>query len=296
MTAVPRVVELFGLRTDESKEFVDELVPAMQQRGQDVETYIVSFDHPATGFKNLQESGFIEALIVPLRCNESVLGAFVLLRDRKQIPWPVRVMDEVGFIARHAGLAWHNVTLYANAKDLAFQDTLTGLYNARYLRLAIEREIARGKEFSTPFAVLFLDLDDFKHVNDLYGHQVGSQLLVEISRVLRRCVRDDDIVVRYGGDEFIIVLKTTNLATAEQVAERVRTMLAGHAFLSREGKNVVITTSIGISVYPAHAQSTEELIFLADRAMYKGKNSTRNCVTTADPIDLVGQSVVLPNY
>jgi diguanylate cyclase (GGDEF)-like protein len=142
--------------------------------------------------------------------------------------------------------------------------------------------------------VLFLDLDYFKRVNDLHGHQVGSQLLKEVGRVLRRCVRDDDIVVRYGGDEFTVVLKATDLTTAKQIAERIRTMLAGHFFLGREGLNVLITACIGVSAYPIHAQSMEELIFLSDRAMYKGKNSTRNLVITADPEDLVGQTVTLP--
>ncbi len=205
-------------------------------------------------------------------------------------------METVQFIAQHAALAWTNATLYASAKNLAFEDSLTGLYNARYLRLAIEREIALSKESGNPFAVLFLDFDYFRRVNDFYGHQVGSQLLVEVARVIRRCVRDHDIVVRYGGDEFTIVLKGTNLATAEQIAERMRTVLAGHAFLSREGLDIVITLCIGIAVYPTHGRSAEELIFLADRAMYRGKNSTRNQVNIADPGDLIGQKITLPEY
>jgi diguanylate cyclase (GGDEF)-like protein len=103
-------------------------------------------------------------------------------------------------------------------------------------------------------------------------------------------------VVRYGGDEFTIILKGTDLATAEQIAERMRTVIAGHACLSREGLDVAITVCIGISAYPVHARSVKELIFLADRAMYKGKNSTRNQVNIADPKDLIGQKITLPEY
>jgi len=205
-------------------------------------------------------------------------------------------METVQFIAQHAALAWSNATLYASAKSLAFVDSLTGLYNARYLQLAIEHEIAFSKESGDPFAVLFLDLDYFRRVNDLYSHQVGSQLLVEVGRVIRRCVRDHDIVVRYGGDEFTVVLKGADLAAAKQIAERMRTVLARHACLSREGLDVVITLCIGVSVYPVHARSAEELIFLADRAMYKGKKSTRNQVNIADPTDLIGQKITLPEY
>jgi len=121
-------------------------------------------------------------------------------------------------------------------------------------------------------------------------------LLVEVARVIRHCVRDDDIVVRYGGDEFTLILRRTDLATAEQIAERMRAIFTGHACLSREGLDIVITLCIGVSIYPVHARSGEELIFLADRAMYKGKNSTRNQVNIADPRDLIGQKITLPEY
>jgi len=119
---------------------------------------------------------------------------------------------------------------------------------------------------------------------------------VEVARVVRHCIRDQDTVVRYGGDEFTIVLRGTNLVAAGQIAERMRAVLGRHVFLSREELNITITLCIGISAYPVHARSAEELIFLADRAMYKGKNSTRNQVNTADPKDLVGQKITLPEY
>jgi len=295
-TTVPKGEEILGLESGKSKRFLDELIPSIDQHRTEVEAYTITLDRSDSEFKNLRETGYAEALIVPLRNHESVLGVFVLIRHKHDGPWPERVMETVQFISRHAALAWGNATLYASAKNLAFEDSLTGLYNARYLQLAIEREIAFSKESGDPFAVLFLDLDYFRRVNDLYGHQVASQLLVEVARVIRRCVRDHDIVVRYGGDEFTIVLKGTNLATAEQIAERMRTVLAGHAFLSREGLDVAITLCIGVSAYPLHALSAEELIFLADRAMYKGKNSTRNQVNIADPRDLIGQKITLPEY
>jgi len=294
IATAPRIEERLGLEQSESKIFLDELLPSIRQRADISEAYTIVFNNPDGEFKNLPENGFVEGLIVPLRNLESLLGVFILLRHEQDNPWPAKVIDEVNFIGRHAALAWHNASLYTNAKNMAFQDALTGLYNARYLPLAIDREIANSRESGAPFAVLFLDLDYFKQVNNLHGHQVGSQLLKEVGRVLRRCVRDDDIVIRYGGDEFIVLLKDTNLTTAEQIAERIRAMLAGHFFLSREGLNVLITACIGVSAYPIHTQSAEELIFLSDHAMYKGKNSTRNLVITADPEDLIGQKVLLP--
>jgi two-component system, cell cycle response regulator len=291
-TNVPKEEDILGQKSGDSKRFMEELIPSIVQCSPDIEAYTIDFNCSDLKFKNLREQGYAEALIVPLKGHESVLGIFVLIRHTSDGPWSARVMGAVQFIAQHAALAWHNVTLYANAKKLAFQDSLTGLCNARYLPLAIERELAFGKESGDPFAVLFLDLDYFRRVNDLYGHQVGSQLLVEVARVIRHCVRDQDIVIRYGGDEFTVVLKGTNLATAEQIAERMRMVLARHAFLSREGLNIVITLCIGVSAYPVHARNAEDLIFLADRAMYKGKNSTRNQVNTADPKDLINQKII----
>jgi two-component system, cell cycle response regulator len=292
----PKVEEILGLESGESRRFLDELIPSIVRHRTEVEAYPIALDRPDSEFRNLREGGYAGGLIVPLRDHESVLGVFVLLRHKDEGPWPERVMETVRFIARHATLAWGNATLYANAKNLAFEDTLTGLHNARYLQLAVEREIALSKESGDPFAVLFLDLDYFRRINDLYGHPVGSQLLVEVARVIRRCVRDRDIVVRYGGDEFTIVLRGTDLVTAEQIAERMRTVFAGHAFLSREGLDSIITLCIGVSAYPVHARSAEELIFLADRAMYKGKNSTRNQVNIADPGDLISQKTTLPEF
>ena len=293
-TDVPKEEEILDQKSGDSERFLDELIPSIAQHNTETEAYTIDLDDSELEFKNLREKGYAEVLIVPLRGHESVSGNFVLIRHKTDDPWSARVQGAVQFIAQHAALAWHNVTLYAHAKKLAFQDPLTGLFNARYLPLAIEREIAFSKESGAPFAILFLDLDYFRRVNDLYGHQVGSQLLVEVTRVIRHCVRDQDIVVRYGGDEFTIVLKGANLATAEQIAERMRMVLARHAFLSREGLNATVTLCIGISAYPVHARSAEELIFLADRAMYKGKNSSRNQVNTADPKELIGQKITPP--
>lgn len=294
--SLPKREKILEQKSGESERFVDEIIPSIRRHKTEVEAYTIDLNSTDLESSHLRENGYVEVLIVPVRDRESVLGLFVLIRHKNDAPWSTKVMGAVRLIAQHSALAWHNVTLYANAKKLAFQDPLTGLYNARYFPLAIEREIAFGKESGDPFAVLFLDLDYFRRVNDLYGHQVGSQLLVEVSRVVRHCVRDQDTVVRYGGDEFTIVLKGTTLATAEQIAERMRVVLAQHVFLSRGGLSVTITLCIGISAYPVHARSTAELIFLADRAMYKGKNSNRNQVNTADPKDLMGQKIALPEY
>jgi diguanylate cyclase (GGDEF)-like protein len=162
-------------------------------------------------------------------------------------------------------------------EHLAYLDDLTHLYNTRYLDVALDRELAGGR----PFSVLFMDLDHFKAVNDTHGHLSGSRLLVEVGRVLRSCVRDEDVVVRYGGDEYVVLLVGIDSGGGLKVAERIRRAIEDHRYLSREGARVRITASIGLASFPEHAQAKAEILDFADRAMYRGKKSTRNVVYMA---------------
>jgi diguanylate cyclase (GGDEF)-like protein len=126
-----------------------------------------------------------------------------------------------------------------------------------------------------------MDLDHFKTVNDQHGHLSGSRMLVEVARVLRSCVRDDDVLVRYGGDEYVVLLVGIDSGGGLKVAERIRRAVEDHRFLSREGARVRVTASIGLASYPEHAQEKSEILDLADRAMYRGKRSSRNVVYIA---------------
>jgi diguanylate cyclase (GGDEF)-like protein len=181
------------------------------------------------------------------------------------------------FLCRHLGIGLQNLGKLRQVENLAYLDDLTHLYNLRYLDLALEREVSGGR----PFTLLFLDLDHFKTVNDTHGHLAGSHLLVEVARVLRSCVRDEDIVVRYGGDEYVVLLVGIDSGGALKVAERIRRAIEDHRFLSREGARVRITSSIGLASYPEHADSKTSILDFADRAMYRGKRSTRNVVYIA---------------
>ncbi len=181
------------------------------------------------------------------------------------------------FICRHLGMALRTLGRLRHVEHLAYLDDLTHLYNTRFLDIALDREIRGGR----PFTLLFLDLDFFKSVNDQHGHLLGSKLLVEVGRVLRSCVRDEDVVVRYGGDEFVALLVGIDSGSGLKVAERVRRAVEDHRFLSRESATVRVTASIGLASFPEHAQGKAEVIDLADRAMYRGKRSTRNVVYMA---------------
>ena len=187
----------------------------------------------------------------------------------------------LNFFQRQARLALINAERSAQAQSLIYIDDLTKLYNGRYLNVVLDREMKRSERYRNFFCVLFMDIDFFKRVNDAHGHLVGSRVLVEVGTVLRACVRDSDTVVRYGGDEFVVLLVETNADEAMIVAERMRKMVEAETFVKGAGLTVRLTISIGIAAFPEHATTKQTLLNLADQAMYRGKESTRNVVYLA---------------
>ncbi len=225
------------------------------------------------------DSGIEAAILIPLRGKGSQRGVVVAFNE------PGLGLPELGarkknilFLLEQSLLALENASSYSLAKDMLFIDDLSGLYNQRYLEVALEREMKRIGRFSSQLAVLFLDMDSFKQVNDTHGHLVGSRVLKEMGRLLRLSVRDVDVVIRYGGDEYTAILVETSPDIAANVAERIRSMVASHAFLADEGYDIRLTCSIGYSCCPEDALTKEELLEMADQAMYTGKGRGKNCV------------------
>jgi diguanylate cyclase (GGDEF)-like protein len=197
----------------------------------------------------------------------------------------VDVLDSpfLNFFYRQARFALLNAERALQTQNLIYIDDLTKLYNSRYLNVVLDRELKRSERYRNFFSVLFMDVDFFKRVNDAYGHLVGSRVLVEIGSVLRACVRETDTVVRYGGDEYVVLLVETNAEDAVLVAERMRKMVEGNMFGQDFGLGIRLTISIGIAAFPEHASTKQHLLSLADQAMYRGKDSTRNVVYLATP-------------
>ncbi len=175
-----------------------------------------------------------------------------------------------------------NIERYRGVQRLAYVDDATGLYNTRYLNDLLEKQIELAKQSGTSFAVLFMDVDHFKQVNDGHGHLVGTKILNELGKKLRRYVRETDTVFRYGGDEFIAVLSPSDLPTAQTVAERIRVAVEKNVFVKRENLNLKLTVSIGVAVFPDHADSKRTIMDAADHAMYTAKRSSRNAVYVAE--------------
>ncbi|MDD2897069.1 MAG: diguanylate cyclase [Desulfuromonadaceae bacterium] len=221
--------------------------------------------------------GFTSALLVPIYKRSVPFGMIVLLNDPSSVlPDMAKYKKNVLFLIEQSLQAFENAETFSHAKNLLFIDDVSGLYNHRYLDIALEREMKRVERYASHMAVLFIDVDSFKQVNDSHGHMIGSRVLAEFGSLIKKAVRDVDIVIRYGGDEYTAILVETPCDIAEKVAERIRRHVEAHKFSGPDGQVIRLTCSIGYACCPDDAASKEVLLEMADKAMYVGKTSGKN--------------------
>jgi len=225
---------------------------------------------------------FDRMLVVPLCGTQSEAGMLWLLEDGK--PFAEDEIDRIRTLATYAETALDNCERYQLAKERAFIDDVTEVYNARYLLQATENEIRRAERYKKPLSVVFLDLDRFKLVNDNHGHLVGSQVLRNLSQLLSQCVRDVDTLARYGGDEFTILLVDTDHESALAIAERIRRTVESHVFEAGRGGSLRLTVSLGVGSHPEHGTDRDRLLDTADKAMYRAKSLGRNRTSSANDL------------
>ena len=221
----------------------------------------------------------VAALGLPLVARGAVIGAVVGLAAERAATPPVYDAVTRGALALlldPAAVALDNARRMAQAEALSVTDDLTRLFNARFLKQALTRELKRSVRSGRPLSLIFLDLDGFKGVNDRHGHLRGSRTLVEFAGILRACARETDVLARYGGDEFALVLPETDQSGAQSVAERIRARVAEFSFLASEGLDVRLTTSIGFASRDSGRQSVTDLLHAADEAMYWVKAHGKN--------------------
>lgn len=269
-----------------------------------LERYIVSFSNDP----EVRETGeFLPGVPPDLLQQSLASGQFFAVR-RKENGTGLAVMplqvdeDLIGVIRVPLGKddtidhdAVANVTRYLTAvvqvlgkiyqltrsRDLAMRDDLTKAFNRRFFDAYLDEEMERSRRYGSLFSIIFLDLDDLKTVNNDYGHLAGSRTLQEVAKRILSAVRGIDKVVRFGGDEFCIILPQTDQDQAVLVANRVRKSLTSNPFRLDDNVQVSITASFGIATYPTHALSKEDLIRQADAAMYRVKSTTKNAVGIA---------------
>jgi len=216
---------------------------------------------------------------VPLICGERILGVLEGVRQRRA--FRTSEVEILTSLSLPLASALANAVRIDEAERLSQTDDLTKLHNARYLRQFLLNEIRRARRYGSSVSALFLDLDDFKRVNDAHGHLVGSHVLMEMAGVILSSIRDTDAVARYGGDEFVIVLPDTHIDLAGLVAERIREKIADHLFNGGRNLKLSLTASFGVATFPEHASSPQQLIAAADTAMYEAKAANKNCIRFA---------------
>ncbi len=220
----------------------------------------------------------------PLSCRGRRVGAIIGL-DRVASSREPRVtapiLRAIRLLLEPAAVALDNALILKRAEALSVTDDLTRLYNSRYLNTVLRKETKRASRSGRPLSLLFIDLDGFKAINDTHGHLFGSRALVEAAAVIRGSARETDVVARFGGDEFALVLPDTGGEGAFAVGERIRERIAAHLFLADDQLNIHLTASVGVATLPDVAASADELVQAADKAMYAVKDSGKNGIQAA---------------
>jgi len=235
----------------------------------------------ATGLTVRRSEGGKRILAMPLVIGQRVIGVVEGFRPAPERSFSAADARALDAVASSIARSLSNSVRIADAERLSLTDELTRLHNARYLRHFLVNEVKRARRYRAKVAALFLDLDDFKQVNDLHGHLAGSHCLVEVAALLLPSVRDTDCVVRYGGDEFVVILPEAGPEDAAVVAERIRTKIETHRFTGGRRLKISLTVSLGAAVFPNNALSPQQLISCADQAMYAAKAANKNCIRLA---------------
>lgn len=214
-----------------------------------------------------------ELLIEPIVYKNILLGVIILVSTSA---FSSNAVNKLSIFSQEISLAFRNAITHNQMQLLAALDALTGLYNRRFGALRIQEEFSRAIRANTPLSILIFDIDHFKNVNDTYGHLVGDKVLVSIAKIALSSIREGDVLVRYGGEEFLCVLPGANQGDAHIIAERIRIIVMNNVVKHAE-QDIRVTLSIGVASYPHNNISdSDQLIKLADDAMYIAKNTGRN--------------------
>ena len=259
----------------------DEIEPYFETAGypqtlrvlNDQETVIIDAEDPDADRDEvtlLNQAGNRMVAMLPLVAKGQSIG-LVELFSKSAVRWDADRLALARTMANEAAMALENARLYEDARRLADRDPLTGFYNHRFLHERLGEEVIRAQRARQPMSVLMLDLDDFKLVNDTFGHLFGDRVLTWTAELIRSTLRGSDIPARYGGDEFAIILPETDAEEAGSAAERILDAFRHRAFVGEQRGPVPIAASIGVATFPANGRNATDLIAAADLALYQVK-------------------------
>ena len=221
--------------------------------------------------------------VMPLQVEHDLIGV-IRVPIAETDTFTATTVETVSQYVRAVASVVGNIYQLTRSRDLAMRDDLTKAFNRRFFETYLDEEIERARRYGSLFSIIFLDLDDLKMVNNFYGHLTGSRTLQEVAKRILSAVRAIDKVVRFGGDEFCIVLPETDQEQAVAVANRVRKSLTASSLRLDADIEISITASFGIASYPTHGLNKDDLIRQADAAMYRVKSTTKNAVGIATPM------------
>ncbi|OGW26406.1 MAG: hypothetical protein A2X59_07595 [Nitrospirae bacterium GWC2_42_7] len=225
----------------------------------------------------MRKEGIFSLIAIPLFSGKLHAGYLFLANSNKQTEsFDFDIVSLLALVGNHVSLILGKLKLFQETKRLSITDSLTGLYNRRYFYKHIDIEIARSKRYGNAFSVMLFDIDNFKRINDTYGHQAGDIVLQGLAKILLTVSRETDIVVRYGGEEFIVILPVTAEDEAFALAERIKNTVEETVFTLNDSENVNITLSGGIASFPLSASDSKALLYAADSALYSAKEAGKN--------------------
>jgi len=223
-------------------------------------------------------------IAVPLKSQGRVIGVLNLYDRVDADEFDDNDLSTIRSFANQATVAIDNVLLHQEAQRLSITDGLTGLWNFRYFQMNFDKEIERASRFQRPLALLIFDLDKFKQVNDVYGHQRGDSVLIELATRVKGAIREVDTLARYGGEEFVLILPETDLEGATLAAGKICELVRQRRFGAAGEEPIRVTVSVGVAVYPEHGRGGATLVRSADAALYAAKESGRDGYWVATPM------------
>ncbi len=242
-------------------------------------------------YQNTPSSWHGSIIGIPLKINNTVVGVMNLSRSTVGAFQPAE-LRLLGLLADQAAVAISNASLHKIVMEQANSDMVTGLPNRRALDERLEEESRFAQKSDTQFAVIMMDLDGFKAVNDTHGHTIGDEVLRAVFNYLAGGMRSTDFLARYGGDELTLILRQTDLSAARAITDKILAMMREFAFMLPDGQKICLGVSGGIAVYPNHSRTGIDLLRAADTALYEAKRHRRGSFVVAR--EMTGP-LVMPN-